>query len=104
MSPSRKSVVKRRIDGKIEKSRASFIYMVKRRMTRERARLRMNIKSSSQVGSGTISSAMMITMNIATEFFRKFKFILAQFLFPKAVNESQYLRYRLIELLGYFGV
>ena len=67
--PSRKIVVIRSIDGKIENSSGSFMYMVIRRITSDKAILTTNIISSSHVGSGMMIRKIARITNTVTMLF-----------------------------------
>lgn len=67
--PNRKIVVIRSIDGKIENSSGSFMYMVIRRITSDKAILTTNSISSSHVGSGMIIRKIARITNTVTMLF-----------------------------------
>lgn len=70
--PSLKIVVIRSIDGKIDNSRGSLIYIVKRRITSDSAIFTTKSISSSHVGSGMIIRNIARITNTVTELFNIF--------------------------------
>ena len=64
----------------MEISRDSLIYMVIRRITNEMVRFVINIKSSSQVGSGIINRKMISTTKADTALLKNFTYFNSFFL------------------------
>jgi hypothetical protein len=65
---SRKRVVIKSNDGKMEKSRGPLIYMVVNRIIRDMAMFKINIKSRINGGKGIIIRAIVRTTNTTTKF------------------------------------